>query len=145
MKDENRKKLFDLACEHYNHSFLWGTLHPKKHEDLNGGEILIRKIEKDFKSFSLFKRSMEEAADNLFGSGWIWLVYDMNTGKLRIYPLNYGSPLVEENFVPLLGMDVWEHAYYVDYQWKKFEYVRSFWKCIDWKKISQIYEGISKS
>lgn len=144
-RDSKNSKIFNLACEHYNHSFLWGILNPRKHEELNGGEVVIRKIEKDFKSFSLFKRQMEEACENLFGSGWVWLIYDTHIGKLRIFPLNYGSPLVEESYVPLLGIDVWEHAYYLDYQWKRSEYVRAFWKCVDWKKISQIFEEVNKS
>ena len=111
--------IFDNAAQHWNHSFYWQSLRPN-----GGGEppaTLKEKIEKSFGSVDALRKAMANAAANQFGSGWVWLVLDKNELKV-ISTNNAGTPLTL-GVKPLLTIDVWEHAYYLDYQNKRAEYV----------------------
>ncbi len=121
---------------HYNHSLFWQML--KK----DGGEpkgALATAIDQRFGSFGAFKEEWTKAAVSQFGSGWAWLVVDANK-QLSIEPMaNQDSP-ISQSKQPLLGVDVWEHAYYLKYQNRRPEYVAAFFHVINWDFVSERYE-----
>lgn len=120
---------------HANHSLLWAIL-----SDDGGGEPsgdLAQAIEEDFGSFSEFTQSFARVAANHFGSGWAWLVRTRN--RLVIYSLpNQDSPLTAEE-TPILGLDVWEHAYYLKYENRRSDYVEGFWSVVNWGEVNRRY------
>ncbi|MCT1903904.1 superoxide dismutase SodA [Oceanobacillus sojae] len=122
---------------HANHSFFWKTLSPN-----GGGEPageLADKINSKFGSLDKFKEEFAAAAAGRFGSGWAWLV--LNNGELEITSTpNQDSPLTEGK-TPLLGLDVWEHAYYLKYQNKRPEYISAFWNVVNWDQVANNYEA----
>ncbi|MEK4300347.1 superoxide dismutase SodA [Oceanobacillus sp. FSL W8-0428] len=122
---------------HANHSFFWKTLSPN-----GGGEPageLADKINSKFGSLDKFKEEFAAAAAGRFGSGWAWLV--LNNGELEITSTpNQDSPLTEGK-TPLLGLDVWEHAYYLKYQNKRPEYISAFWNVVNWDQVANHYEA----
>lgn len=132
------------AGGHWNHSFFWNILSPEKSEPM--GELLTA-IEKDFGSFEEFKNKFTESATTLFGSGWVWLIVQDGNLKIVQTPLQ-DNPLMDlpaqagdakECGTPILGLDVWEHAYYLKYQNKRPDYINAFWEVVDWKKATEIY------
>ncbi len=118
---------------HANHSFFWTTLSAN-----GGGEPageLADKINAKFGSFAAFKELFEKAAATRFGSGWAWLAVDKN-GELEVYSTaNQDSPVMEGK-KPLLGLDVWEHAYYLKYQNRRPEYISAFWNVVNWEVVA---------
>jgi Fe-Mn family superoxide dismutase len=129
------------AGGYYNHGFFWEGMAPK-----SGGQpkdTLSAVIIKDFGSFENFKTQFTDTAEKQFGSGWAWLILD-KTGKLQVIGTpNQDNPLMPKQAVagtPLLNLDVWEHAYYLDYQYKRKRYIDNFFKVINWKKVSERYE-----
>ncbi|NQY73438.1 MAG: superoxide dismutase [Candidatus Margulisbacteria bacterium] len=125
---------------HANHSLFWTILSSN-----GGGEpkgSLADAISTDLNGFDSFKEAFETAAKTRFGSGWAWLV--IHSGKLEVISTpNQDSPLMDEK-VPILGLDVWEHAYYLHYQNRRPEYVSQFWNVVNWDQVGSNYEqGIS--
>ena len=119
---------------HVNHSFFWQIVSPQKQEC--SGTIL-QALTTMFGSLDAFKEQFTTAALGRFGSGWAWLVLDGK--KLAIVTTaNQDSPFTEGK-IPLLGLDVWEHAYYLQYQQKRAEYVKSFWTIVNWKRVEEHY------
>lgn len=122
---------------HVNHSLFWTVLSPN-----GGGEPtgdLAQEIENTFGSFEKFKDAFKTEATGRFGSGWAWLV--VNNGKLEITnTLNQDSPLTEGK-TPILGIDVWEHAYYLNYQNKRGDYVDAFWNVVNWEEVANRYNN----
>lgn len=122
----------------FNHALFWKMLSPKIQTP--NGDILD-KIKKDFGTFQKFKIKFEEVCKDRFGSGWVWLVLtNRNTLKIVSTP-NQDNPLmnvVENGGYPVLGLDLWEHAYYLKYRNKKDEYIQNFWKCVNWKFVNQL-------
>lgn len=117
---------------HLNHSLFWQMLKKgggKPSADLGGA------IDKSFGSFSAFKEKFTEAATKVFGSGWAWLVLDGGDLKIESSP-NQDSPL-SHGLQPLLGLDVWEHAYYLKYQNRRPEYIGAFWNVINWDFVAE--------
>ncbi len=120
---------------HYNHSFFWESLAPNAGGTPSGA--LADAIEKELGGFDAFKVEFKKAALGRFGSGWAWLSYDGTSGKLVIgSTANQDNPLAE-GLTPLLGVDVWEHAYYLKYQNRRADYLDAFFNVIDWKKIEE--------
>lgn len=124
---------------HANHSLFWKTLSP------NGGGSptgeLADKINEAFGSFDKFKEAFEQAAATRFGSGWAWLVVNSN-GDLEVTSTpNQDSPLMEGK-TPLLGLDVWEHAYYLKYQNRRPEYISAFWNVVNWDEVAKNYDAV---
>ena len=120
---------------HANHSLFWKTLSPN-----GGGEPkgeLAEKINEKFGSFDAFKDTFEKAAATRFGSGWAWLV--LANGEIEVTSTpNQDSPIMEGN-TPLLGLDVWEHAYYLNYQNRRPEYAKAFWNVVNWDEVEKLY------
>jgi Fe-Mn family superoxide dismutase len=123
---------------HLNHSLFWKLLSPK-----GGGKptgALSNAIEKSFGGFDAFKEQFVNAATNLFGSGWAWLSADA-AGKLSVVGLpNQDSP-VSQGLKPLLGLDVWEHAYYLKYQNRRPDYITAFWNIVSWEQVAANLEA----
>jgi Fe-Mn family superoxide dismutase len=124
---------------HWNHSFFWKILAPAS-GGTPGGE-LADAINKDFGSFEAFKEKFNAAGATRFGSGWAWLI--KQDGKLAVTSTpNQDNPLMEiaeTKGTPLLGCDVWEHAYYLKYQNRRPEYLNAFWNVVNWKKVSELF------
>jgi len=122
---------------HLNHSLYWQIMTPNKSEREFKGKI-TEKIIKTFGTFEEFKKKLTEAALGLFGSGWAWLVLNNNNLEIITTP-NQDSPLMQ-NKTPILGIDVWEHAYYILRQNRRNEYIEAFFNIINWKKINELFE-----
>lgn len=122
---------------HANHSLFWKVISPN-----GGGEPtgeLADAINSKFGSFANFKEEFAKAATTRFGSGWAWLA--VNEGELEVTSTpNQDSPLMEGK-KPLLGLDVWEHAYYLKYQNRRPEYINSFWNIVNWDEVSKLYSA----
>ncbi len=121
---------------HYNHSFFWKLL--KLNESNGPSGALCSAIDRDFGSFDAFKETFTAAALNQFGSGWAWLSFEAS-GTLKIHSTpNQDNPLMQ-GLKPVLGVDVWEHAYYLKYQNKRPDYLSAFWNIIDWEEAEKNY------
>lgn len=120
---------------YYNHNLFWEWLSPNGGGEPSGelGEAIAR----DFGSFESFKEKFTEAATNRFGSGWAWLVSDGGTLSVTSTP-NQDSPAMEGKHA-VLGLDVWEHAYYLNYQNRRPDYIKAFWNVVNWTKVSELY------
>jgi superoxide dismutase, Fe-Mn family len=117
---------------HYNHSVFWESMKPGGSNQPNGE--LAKQIDAEFGSFDDLKTKMAEAGAGRFGSGWAWLV--KNGGKLEVYSTaNQDSPLSEAK-TPLLGIDVWEHAYYLNYQNRRPDYIEAWWNVVNWGVVA---------
>jgi len=126
---------------HWNHSFFWEIMAPNAGGKPTGK--LAESIDADFGSFDSFKEKFTAAAIGRFGSGWAWLIEQ--DGKLLISSTpNQDNPLMdvaEVKGTPILGVDVWEHAYYLKYQNRRPEYLGAFWNVINWKEVNKRYEA----
>ncbi|MFB6465800.1 superoxide dismutase [Cytobacillus sp. Hz8] len=122
---------------HANHSLFWQTLSPN-----GGGEPtgeLLEAINKKFGSFDGFKDEFTKAATTRFGSGWAWLA--VNNGELEVTSTpNQDSPLMEGK-TPILGLDVWEHAYYLHYQNRRPDYINAFYNVVNWEEVAKRYSA----
>ncbi|MBB4806554.1 Fe-Mn family superoxide dismutase [Chryseobacterium defluvii] len=129
------------AGGHYNHELFWTILTPEKNTQPSAK--LSKAINDSFGSVEAFKEKLGKAGADRFGSGWAWLSVDKN-GKLFVSSTpNQDNPLmdvVEEQGTPVLGIDVWEHAYYLKYQNKRADYLAAIWNVINWKEVSKRYE-----
>lgn len=127
---------------HYNHELFWKTLTPNGTAQPSGK--LKTAIEKSFNSFDAFKNQFTDAAKTRFGSGWAWLYLDGDK-KLKIGSTpNQDNPLMDISDVkglPILGLDVWEHAYYLRYQNRRPDYVENWWKVVNWKEAEKRYQS----
>ena len=119
---------------HLNHSIFWEILQAPKENNRPSGS-LAEKIDASFGSFEKFQEAFTAAATGQFGSGWAWLVQDGQELKVVGTP-NQDNPLTD-GLIPLLGLDVWEHAYYLNYQNRRPEYVKAFWSVINWEKVAE--------
>lgn len=129
---ESEAGIFNNAAQVWNHTFYWESL--GKGSQGPQGELLAA-IEKSFGSFEKFKELFTDASVKLFGSGWAWLVKD-SEGKLSIRQTSNAANPMTDGYTPLLTCDVWEHAYYLDYQNRRPDYVNSFWTIVNWEKVS---------
>ncbi len=118
---------------HYNHSLFWESLSPSG-GGAPGGQ-LASAIDAAFGSFADFQAKLKEAGVNQFGSGWSWLVHD-GSGLAVVASANQDTPL-SDGKTPLLGVDVWEHAYYLKYQNRRPDYIDAFWNVVAWEKVAE--------
>jgi Fe-Mn family superoxide dismutase len=128
----------------FNHALFWKMLSPTPQKP--NSEILD-KIKKDFGSYREFKERFESVAKKRFGSGWVWLVMT-KSGRLKVMSTqNQDNPLMnifDKGGFPVLGLDLWEHAYYLKYQNKRDEYIQNFWEAINWKFVNELYLSKTK-
>lgn len=130
---------------HINHSIFWTNLAPKK----NGGGgkpdgVLLKAIEKDFGSFEKFVEQMNTKTTAIQGSGWGWLGLNKANSHLEIVTCDNQDPLITKGLVPLLGIDVWEHAYYLQYKNVRADYVKAIWEIVSWKNVAERYQTATK-
>lgn len=136
--DSIRQTVINNGGGHANHSLFWQIMGPGKGGEPSGA--LADAINSSFESFAKFKEQFANAASTRFGSGWAWLVID-GGGKLSVYNLpNQDSPLMQGH-VPILGLDVWEHAYYLNYQNRRPDYVTAWWNVVNWDKVAELFKA----
>jgi len=128
--------IFNNAAQVWNHTFYFDQFGKEKHEQATGN--LLEAINTSFGSFNDFKEKFSTAAKTLFGSGWTWLVKKPNGSLDIVQTSNAANPLTE-GLIPILTCDVWEHAYYLDYQNRRPDYISSFWDIINWEIVSGRY------
>lgn len=117
---------------HYNHSMFWQMMAPMQHQSPSG--TLLDKIQHEFGDLKTFQDQFSQSAVKVFGSGWAWLVLD--NGKLTLMTTpNQDSP-VSVGKIPLLGLDVWEHAYYLQYYNKRADYISAWWNIVNWDNVA---------
>lgn len=131
------------AGGHWNHSFFWQALTPDAEKNKLPEEFSTV-LSEQFGSVDAFKAEFEKGAAGLFGSGWVWLIVD-GDGKLVITTTpNQDNPLMDvtdKKGAPILGLDVWEHAYYLQYQNKRPDYAKNFWGVVNWDFVTQNYKA----
>jgi len=134
LPEEIRTAVRNNGGGHYNHSLFWEIMKPN-----GGGQPkgkLKEEIERNFGSFEEFKKLFSETAIKHFGSGWAWLVITSDK-KLKVYSmLNQDNPLMNGD-IPIMGLDIWEHAYYLKYQNRRAEYIEAWWHVVNWDKIEE--------
>ena len=126
--------VFNNAAQAWNHTFFWNCMSP-----FGGGQPegkLGDAIRRDFGSFENFRKAFSAAAVSLFGSGWAWLACD-GQGKLEILPGSNADTPLKHDRQPLLTIDVWEHAYYIDYRNERARFVEGFWNVVNWEFVSK--------
>jgi len=126
--------IFNNGAQVWNHTFYWNCLAPEGKEEPEGP--LMAAINNKFGSFEKFKEEFAAAAATQFGSGWAWLVKTVGGGLEIIKTANAENPM-REGHTPMLTCDVWEHAYYLDYQNRRPDYVKEFWRIVDWEKVEE--------
>ena len=139
LPDDKRTAVRNNAGGHANHSFFWQIMSPD-----GGGEpsgALASAINESFGGLDKLKEQVNAAGVGQFGSGWTWLVYDGSGGGLTVTSTpNQDSP-VSSGSTPLIGIDVWEHAYYLKYQNKRPDYIDAWWNTVNWAKVAERYEA----
>ncbi|HVH69208.1 MAG TPA: superoxide dismutase [Gemmatimonadales bacterium] len=141
--EDIRTAVRNNAGGHHNHSLFWTIMAPAGKG--GGGEprgALADAIKKSFGDFAKLKEQLANAAATRFGSGWAWLA--LSSGKLEIFSTaNQDSPLMEGK-IPILGIDVWEHAYYLKYQNRRPDYVAAWWNVVNWAEVAKRFEAAKK-
>lgn len=123
----------------FNHALFWKMLSPKKQTIK---DPILSKINKQFGSFEKFKQKFEEESKTRFGSGWVWLILTKNNTLKIVTTSNQDNPLMgteKNNGYPLLGLDLWEHAYYLKYKNERDKYIHNFWKIVNWDFVNDSY------
>ena len=137
--DDKRGAVRNNGGGHLNHTLFWESMSP------NGGGSpdgeLASAIEQAFGSFDDLKSKVKDAGVNQFGSGWAWLVHDRSGLAVASTP-NQDNP-VTDGRTPLVGVDVWEHAYYLKYQNRRPDYIDAWWNTVDWAKVADRYSAVS--
>ncbi len=129
--------LFNNTAQHWNHSFFWNCMSPDGGGEPDGRIATL--IERDFGGFKEFKEQFSQAAATLFGSGWAWLAYNAEE-KLEILPLSNADTPLHHNKTALFTIDVWEHAYYIDYRNARPKFIEGFWDVVNWKWVNQQFK-----
>ncbi len=128
---------------HWNHTFFWNTISPKGGGSPKGD--LAKAIDAKFGSFDAFKEEFKKAATSRFGSGWAWLIGTGNGEIAVTSTANQDNPLMdvaEVKGTPIIGLDVWEHAYYLKYQNKRPDYIDAFWSVVDWDAAEKNFKAV---
>ncbi len=133
LPEDKRGPVRNNAGGHYNHSLFWEWMSPNGGGEPDGS--LREAIDAAFGNFEDFKAKFKDAGVKRFGSGWAWLVHD-GSGLAIVSTANQDNP-VSENKTPLLGVDVWEHAYYLKYQNRRPDYLDAWWNVVNWSKVAQ--------
>lgn len=133
--------IFNNAAQIYNHDFYWDCVSP---ESTSLSDELKSDIDSSFGSFDKFKETFLQSATTLFGSGWCWVVYNPSSKKLEIKQTSNAQTPVTDGLIPILVVDVWEHAYYVDYRNARPNYLEKFFSHINWEFVSKALEWAKK-
>lgn len=128
--------IFNNAAQTWNHVLYFNTFSPKAKKHPEGA--LLKAIEKEWGSFDNFKKEFTAAGSSIFGSGWVWLAQTPEGELVILKESNAGNPLTK-GYNTLLGIDVWEHSYYLDYQNRRADHLNALWTIIDWNKIEPRY------
>lgn len=139
LPEDIRKAVRNNGGGFYNHSLFWEMMTP------GGSELNDEKLEKsladEFGSVEEFKQQFSDKAGTVFGSGWAWLVKNAD-GSLEIMEMpNQDNPIMEHEVTPILGLDVWEHAYYLKHQNKRPDYIADWWNLVNWEKVAEMYHA----
>jgi len=137
--DDKRNAVRNNAGGHYNHSLFWEWMSPGGGGEPDGD--LRAAIDTAFGSFDDFKAKLKAAGVGQFGSGWAWLVHD-GSGIAVVSTPNQDSP-ISSGQTPLLGVDVWEHAYYLKYNNRRPDYIDAWWNVVNWPKVAELYAAVS--
>ncbi len=137
--DDKRTAVRNNGGGHYNHSLFWEWMSPDGGGEPDGD--LAEAIDSAFGSFDDFKSKLKDAGVNQFGSGWAWLIHD-GSGLSVVSTPNQDNP-ISDGKTPLLGVDVWEHAYYLKYQNKRPDYIDAWWNVVNWDKVAERFDGVS--
>ncbi|KAM0681775.1 hypothetical protein GINT2_000290 [Glugoides intestinalis] len=131
---------------HYNHSLFWRFMSKESHLS-HISELLFSRIRADFGSLESFQLQFDEASVKVFGSGWAWWVYDYAQKKSYIISTKdqVNPVMFNKDLICLLGLDVWEHAYYLKYQNRRKEYISNFWNVVNWKLVSRIHDELASN
>lgn len=138
LPEEIRTAVRNNGGGHYNHTLFWEFMSPD-----GGGKPegeLANKIDEDLGGFDKFKEDFKKAALDQFGSGWAWLV--LNNGRLEIVSTPNQDNPISQGKIPILGIDVWEHAYYLKYKNLRGDYVDAWWNVVNWKKVEEIFNKV---
>lgn len=130
--DEKIQSIINNAGGYYNHTIWWPMLSPKSNSLPSG--MMSDHIKSNFESFSKMQDKFSEMAISHFGSGWCWIVMNGSNMEIKCTE-NQNNPIITKQGFPILGIDLWEHAYYLDYQNRRKEYIESFWKIVNWKEV----------
>lgn len=122
--------MFNNAAQLWNHTFYWNSLSPEGGGKPSGA--IAEAIDASFGSFDKFKEEFTNSAKGNFGSGWTWLVQRVDSNLAIVNTGNAGTPVTEDDLTPLLTVDVWEHAYYIDYRNARAKYLDAFWALVNW-------------
>jgi superoxide dismutase, Fe-Mn family len=133
---DKKQAVINNGGGHANHTLFWTILSPEGGGQPSGE--LAEAINKSFGSFDAFKAAFADAATKRFGSGWAWLVVDTDKSLKITSSANQDSPLMHGQ-TPILGLDVWEHAYYLNYQNRRPDYISSFWNVVNWAKVAEYF------
>ncbi len=126
----------------YNHNFFFEGMAPSSQSKPEGK--IIKEIESQFGSLKAFQDKMKEAALSVFGSGWAWLVKNPQTGRLMIVTTPNQDTTIPKRFIPLLNLDVWEHAYYLKYQNRRADYIDNWFHVVNWDMVNKRFENTEK-
>jgi superoxide dismutase, Fe-Mn family len=136
--EDKRTAVRNNGGGHYNHSLFWEWLSPDGGGEPDGD--LAEAVDSAFGSFGDFQSKLKDAGVNQFGSGWAWLVHD-GSGLAVLSTANQDNPITDGKR-PLLGVDVWEHAYYLKYQNRRPDYLDAFWNVVNWAKVAEGYAAV---
>ncbi|HUZ93110.1 MAG TPA: superoxide dismutase [Candidatus Paceibacterota bacterium] len=129
---------------HFNHSLFWKVMAPLSGGGGGGPKTLVsRAIAKSFGDFKKFQDEFSKAAAGVFGSGWVWLAVDENKNLQIVSTPNQDSP-ISQGLEPILGLDVWEHAYYLLYQNRRPDYIVAWWSIVNWDEVGKNYEAVTE-
>ncbi len=140
LPDSIRQAVINNGGGYANHNLFWQIMGP--HAGGNPSGNIGKAIDATFSNFAAFKEQFGKAATTRFGSGWAWLA--LKDGKLEIFSTgNQDSPYMAGH-TPILGLDVWEHAYYLNYQNRRPDYITAWWNTVNWKKVDELYSAAKK-
>lgn len=128
-----RQQIINFGGGHYNHTMFWQFMTPKSNKQPSGN--LLTTIEDKYGNFQSFVDEFTAKSLSVFGSGWAWLMPDM----IIVTTANQDNPMMKGSEEPILGLDVWEHAYYLDYKNKRDDYVKSWWNVVNWDFVEEMY------
>jgi len=145
LPDDVKTAIRNNGGGHWNHSFFWKILTPEK--NTKPSEALQKAIAKDFSSFDIMKEEFSKAAGKVFGSGWAWIIVTKDKSLKMVATANQDNPLMThsaEMGTPILGIDVWEHAYYLKHQNMRANYIKDFWSIVNWSFVNEAYSKAIK-